>query len=55
MRFQGDPAIYRYWEATHCAEFGYRMAQQALEFDLRKETEFLARYDGVLKGGERAI
>ena len=49
MRFEGAPTIYRYWEATHCVEFGYRMAQQALEFDLRHETEFLARYDRVLK------
>jgi Fic/DOC family len=49
MRFEGDPTIYRYWEATHCVEFGYRMAQQALEFDLRHETEFLARYDRILK------
>ena len=50
MRFNGDPAIYRYWDATQCAEFGFRMAEQALEFDLRHETEFLARYDRILKG-----
>jgi DNA-binding transcriptional ArsR family regulator len=43
------PAIYRYWDATHCVEFGYRMAQQALEFDLRHETEFPARYDKIVK------
>jgi hypothetical protein len=49
MRFNGDPAIYRYWDATQCVEFGYRMAEQALEFDLRHETEFLARYDRILK------
>ena len=49
MRFNGDPAIYRYWDATHCVEFGYRMAEQALEFDLRHETEFLARYDNIVK------
>jgi hypothetical protein len=41
--------MYRYWDATQCVEFGYRMAEQALEFDLRHETEFLARYDRVLK------
>jgi hypothetical protein len=35
--------------AYHCVEFGYRMAEQALEFDLRRETEFLVRYDRVLK------
>jgi hypothetical protein len=49
MRFNGHPAIYRYWDATHCVEFGYRMAQQALEFELRHETEFLARYDKIVK------
>jgi hypothetical protein len=49
MRFNGDQAIYRYWDATHCVEFGYRMAEQALEFDLRHETEFLARYDKIWK------
>ena len=49
MRFNGDRAIYRYWDATHCVEFGYRMAEQALEFDLRHETEFLARYDKIWK------
>jgi hypothetical protein len=43
MRFNGRASIYRYWDATHCVEFGYRMAEQALEFDLRHETEFLVR------------
>jgi len=49
MRFNGNPAIYRYWDATHCVEFGYRMAEQALEFDLRHETEFLVHYDKIMK------
>lgn len=49
MRFNGHPAIYRYWDATMCVEFGYRMAEQALEVDLRRETEFLARYDAIEK------
>lgn len=30
-------------------EFGLRMAQQALEHDLRQETDFLARFDRVFK------
>ena len=47
MRFNGHPSIYRYWDATDCVEFGYRMAEQALEFDLRHETEFLVRYDKI--------
>jgi len=49
LRFNGHPAIYRYWDATKCVEFGYRMAEQALEFDLRHETEFLVRYDKIVK------
>ena len=49
MRFNGDPSIYKYWDATDCVEFGYRMAEQALEFDLRHETEFLVRYDKIIK------
>ncbi len=48
-RFNGDPAIYRFWDATKCAEFGYRMAEQALDIELRRETEFLARYDAVFR------
>lgn len=47
--FNGDPSIYRYWDATRCAEFGYRMAEQALEVELRQETEFLDRYDTVIE------
>lgn len=50
MRFNGNPAIYRYWNATSCVEFGFRMAEQALEVDLRSETKFLARYDRIVKG-----
>lgn len=49
FEFKGSTSIYRYWDATACVEFGYRMAEQALEIDLRKETEFLARYDAVFK------
>jgi Fic/DOC family len=43
--FQADAALYRYWDATKCVEFGLEMAQQALQRDLRQETEFLAGYD----------
>lgn len=54
LQFRGDTGLYRYWDATACVEFGYRMAEQALEVDLRQETEFLARYDAVAKAvGER--
>ena len=42
-------SLYRYWDATPCVEFGLSMARQALEKDLREETEFLARYDRIYK------
>lgn len=47
--FRGTPAIYRYWDATQCVEFGYRMAEQALEIELRQETEYLAAYDNITR------
>jgi len=47
--FNGDASIYQYWDATACAEFGYRMAEQALEVELRQETEFLSRYDMLIR------
>ena len=49
LTFKGEPAIYRYWDATPCVEFSYRMAEQALERDLRGETEFLLNYDAIVK------
>lgn len=49
LKFNGNLSIYKYWDATKCVEFGYKMAGQALEVELRNETEFLARYDKVLK------
>ena len=48
-QFNGDPAIYRYWDATRCVTFGLRMAQEALDLDLRKESDFLRRFDAVYK------
>ena len=47
LKFNGADAIYRYWDATPCVEFAYRMAEQALDVDLRQETEFLARFDRI--------
>ncbi|MBZ0090884.1 MAG: Fic family protein [Sulfuricellaceae bacterium] len=51
-RLTGDPGMYCYWDATRCVEFGYRMAEQALEVELRDETIFLARYDKIVKAVE---
>lgn len=47
--FQSSDAMYRYWDATQCVEFGYRMAEEALEIELRQETQFLATYDRVVR------
>lgn len=45
--FRGADTIYRYWDATPCVEFGFRMAAQALDVHLRQETEYLARFDRI--------
>ena len=47
--FKTDDAIFRYWDATACVEFGFCMAAKALDVELRKETQFLARYDRVVR------
>lgn len=47
--FKGDPDIYRYWDATPCVSFGLEMAQQALDKDLRQESEFLQRFDAIYR------
>lgn len=51
FRYIGDPAcgIYRYWDATACVEFGFGMAEQALDTELRHETEYLMRYDAIVR------
>ena len=51
FNFVGDPqyGLYRYWDATACVEFGFRMAEQALDTELRQETEYLMRYDAIVK------
>lgn len=45
--FTGHPSMYRYWDATAQVEFGFKMAEQALEVELRQETRFLERYDAI--------
>ena len=47
--FVGHDAIYRFWDATQCAEFTLQMALRALEVELREETAFLEKYDFVIK------
>nr|WP_231873886.1 Fic family protein [Luteibacter rhizovicinus] len=55
LRYGGSPGyeLYRYWDATAAVEFCYRMADQALEVNLRENTEFLLRYDQVIREVER--
>lgn len=47
FNFKGDDHIYRYWDATSCVDFGLRMAREALEVELRKETDFIVHFDAV--------
>jgi hypothetical protein len=49
FKFIGHPSVYRFWDATRCVEFTLQMARRALEIELREETEFLDRYDRVVK------
>lgn len=49
FKFKGADSIYRFWDATPCVEFGYRMTEQALSVDLHQETEFLANFDRISK------
>ena len=49
FEFVGHPSIYRYWDATQCVEFTLQMARRALEVELREETQFLERYDVLVK------
>lgn len=55
FKFKGHPSIYQFWNATQCVEFGLAMAQQALEVDLRKETEFLSHYDEIVRAVNDAV
>jgi len=49
LKFKSDAAVYRYWDATACVAFGLEMAQEALNKDLKVETEFLAQFDELFK------
>lgn len=51
----GDYGIYRYWDATACVEFACRMAEQALNHELRDETRYLMRYDAVVRSIDQAV
>ncbi|MFG6416966.1 Fic family protein [Roseateles sp. DC23W] len=53
--FRGQPEIYRYWDATACVEFGLRMADEALQRDLRQEMDFLRRFDVVYQAINDAV
>lgn len=47
--FKADDKIFRYWDATACVEFGLRMAKEALEVELRNESNFILHFDAVRK------
>lgn len=44
-----DDTMYRYWDATDCVHFIYRMALNALEKDLAAETHYLAAFDAAYR------
>lgn len=54
-KFKGDPDLYRYWDATECVSFGLKMAKEALNHDLRKESDFLQTYDRVYRAVDASV
>ncbi len=53
--FKGAPEMYRYWDGTECVEFGLRMAQEALDRDLRDESAFLHNFDRAYRAVNEAV
>ena len=49
FNFQCGDTVWRYWDATPCVEFGFAMAEQALDVELLQETQYLARFDAVYR------
>jgi hypothetical protein len=49
FEFKGHESIYRFWDATPCVEFMYKMAEETLRHDVQGEVEFLHCYDAVLR------
>lgn len=49
FQFNGSEALYRYWDATQAVAFTLKMAQVALEEDLKDETRYLACFDSVYR------
>ena len=49
FEFKGHESVYRFWDATPCIEFTYRMAKEALEKDLAQEVKFLEGYDRMVQ------
>ena len=47
--FKCDDTIFRFWDATRCVEFGLSMAREALQVELRNETNFIVHFDAVRK------
>ena len=49
FNFQGDEAIYRYWDATEATTFIFKMALETLRHDLKAEVHYLDSYDTVVR------
>lgn len=47
LHFNATDDIYRFWDAAACVEFGFRMAELALENGLKREARFVDRFDEI--------
>ncbi len=48
-------AIFRFWDATRCVEFGFQMAEQALDVELRQEIRYLHLFDAIKKRADETM
>lgn len=55
FKFNGEPEIFQYWDATEAAIFGLSMAKEALDVDLRGETGYLHRMDALRRAVDKAV
>lgn len=49
FQFNGNESSYRFWNATEQVEFGFRMADRALNTHLKDEVLYLERFDRIYR------
>lgn len=56
LKVRGETAhLYRYWDATECAEYLYRCVADTLKVDIKEELRFLQEFDAALAAVSRVV